>query len=114
MNKRLTLLTGAALLAMASLQAQASLVQAPSQPADSGWSLSGIFDSALESIGITAPQRGVTQTPVAAPTPDLTPYEARYKTSTTPTGGVATCMNRDAVSQQSASQYQVQPVTQAY
>ena len=115
MKNRLTLLTGAALLVMASLQAQASLVPAPSTSQDnSGWDLSGIFDSALESIGISAPRRGVATTPVASPTPDLAPYEERFKTQQTATGGVPVCNSRTAASQQSAAQYQVQPVSRAY
>lgn len=110
MRNRLTLLTGAALLAMASLQAQASLTP----EASTSWDLGGIFDSAFEAFGYSTPQRGVAQTPVAAPAPNVTAYEERFQTQQTSTGGVPMCQNRNAVSQQSAQQYQVQQVNQAY
>lgn len=111
MKNRLTLLTCSAVLAMASLQANASF--APTEES-SDWDLGGIFDDALGAVGINMPSRGVAQTPVAAPTPNVTPYEERFTKPQTATGGVPVCQNRNAVSQQSASQYQVQPVSRAY
>lgn len=103
---------------LAAGHAQAETFVDTRQSSGSGWSLSGIFDSALEYTGVAQPTRGVVQTTVATPAPDVTPYAARYEPQTTSggvqTGGVPMCQNRFAVSQQSASQYKLPPVSRAY
>lgn len=114
MKNWLTPILAAALLAAAT-PTFAQFAPDSDSGSSSGWDLSGVFDGALESVGISQPTRGVAKTPVATPTPDLTPYEERYSTSKpAATPGVPTCYNRNAVSQNSAAQYKVQPVSRAY
>jgi hypothetical protein len=79
----------------------------------SGWDVSGMWDAASDFFTTSEPARGqAPTTTVAAPT--NTQYQNKYVPPSTSGDGLSVCQNRNAVTQQSAAQYQVQPVANAY
>lgn len=83
------------------------------------WNVSGLFDSFTSSAGgggstpsnILAPVKTTYTSPSFNPNAQMNRV---YKTQPTASGGMPVCPNRNAASQQSASGYQLQPVSKGY
>ncbi len=78
-----------------------------------GWDVSGMWDAASDFFTTSEPARGQAPTTTVS-APSTTQYQNKYVPPSNSGDGLSVCQNRNAVTQQSAAQYQVQPVGTAY
>lgn len=81
------------------------------------WNVSGLFDSFSSSVGGSTPSNILAPVKTTYTSPSFNPNAQMnrvYKTQPTASGGMPVCPNRNAASQQSASGYQLQPVSKGY
>lgn len=93
----------------------ALLFMKPAAAAD--WNVSGLFDSLSSSVGANTPTNILAPVKTTYTSPSFNPNAQMnrvYKTQPSASGGMPVCPNRNAASQQSASGYQLQPVTKGY
>lgn len=81
------------------------------------WNVTGLFDSLSSSVAGNTPSNILAPVKTTYTSPSFNPSTQMnrvYKTQPTASGGMPVCPNRNAASQQSASGYQLQPVTKGY